>query len=134
MFHATKKGIRMRIAALIMATLIATPAHAQSNGCDGLEGPELVACEREAPPRRAGATVERAAPAVERPASTATDEQPFMPVIGMTFAQASATGLLSTYTPKMVSRTTTARGVLEQWECAGNYLYFNNGILTGIQE
>ena len=36
--------------------------------------------------------------------------------------------------PKRVNRTTTARGTSEQWVYGdGNYLYFENGVLTAIQ-
>ena len=36
--------------------------------------------------------------------------------------------------PKSINRTTTSRGSREQWVYgSGNYLYFDNGILTGIQ-
>lgn len=35
--------------------------------------------------------------------------------------------------PRHVNRTTTARGTREQWVYGGGYLYFENGILTTIQ-
>jgi hypothetical protein len=36
--------------------------------------------------------------------------------------------------PERVNRTTTSRGTREQWVYGiGNYLYFENGILTAIQ-
>jgi hypothetical protein len=36
--------------------------------------------------------------------------------------------------PESVNRTTTARGTREQWVYGGrNYLYFENGVLTTIQ-
>lgn len=37
--------------------------------------------------------------------------------------------------PEKVNRTTTARGVSEQWVYeGGRYLYFENGIVTAIEE
>lgn len=35
--------------------------------------------------------------------------------------------------PQKVNRTTTARGVREQWVYDGGYLYFEDGILTTVQ-
>ncbi len=35
--------------------------------------------------------------------------------------------------PEKVNRTTTQRGVREQWVYHGNYLYFEDGVLTTIQ-
>lgn len=35
--------------------------------------------------------------------------------------------------PNKINRTTTSNGVREQWVYGGNYLYFQNGILTTIQ-
>lgn len=130
----------MRSTVLFLAVLVAGHASAQSSGCGGLEGDVLAACKREAPQRKAGTRRpmtpddfkrQTEPPATEGPAESA----PFMPTIGMTIEQARATGLMSeSCAARMVSRTTTARGTLEQWECAGTYLYFSDGILTGIQE
>lgn len=51
--------------------------------------------------------------------------------IGMTAAQV----LASTWgKPKDINRTTRASGVHEQWVYGnGNYLYFENGVVTSIQ-
>lgn len=50
--------------------------------------------------------------------------------IGMTKAQAQ----LAWGEPNSVNRTTTRRGVLEQWVYgSGSYLYFANGVLTSYQ-
>ena len=49
--------------------------------------------------------------------------------IGMTAEQAKA----SWGTPDDVNRTTTVNGVSEQWVYDGSYLYFDEGILTSIQ-
>jgi hypothetical protein len=35
--------------------------------------------------------------------------------------------------PKSINETITARGKHEQWVYGGNYLYFENGVLTSIQ-
>ena len=35
--------------------------------------------------------------------------------------------------PLKINRTTSASGVHEQWVYIGGYLYFDNGILTSIQ-
>jgi hypothetical protein len=50
--------------------------------------------------------------------------------IGMTQADALAS---SWGRPEKVNRTTTVRGEREQWVYPGGYLYFENGILTAIQ-
>jgi hypothetical protein len=50
--------------------------------------------------------------------------------VGMTKAQAE----LAWGEPNSINRTTTRRGVLEQWVYgSGNYLYFANGTLTSFQ-
>lgn len=51
--------------------------------------------------------------------------------LGMTAVQVRASGW---GVPQSVNRTTTAHGVHEQWVYGGhNYLYFENGVLTNIQ-
>lgn len=35
--------------------------------------------------------------------------------------------------PKKINRTTTAQGERQQWVYSGGYLYFTNGVLTGVQ-
>lgn len=35
--------------------------------------------------------------------------------------------------PQTVNRTVTSKGVHEQWVYRGGYLYFDNGVLTAIQ-
>lgn len=52
-------------------------------------------------------------------------------VIGMTKAEAAA----AWGSPMRVNKTTTARGEWDQWVFAGrrNYLYFDKGVLTAIQ-
>lgn len=54
------------------------------------------------------------------------------PRIGMTPTEAVG----STWgEPEKINKTTTANNVTEQWIYASNrYLYFDNGVLTAIQE
>lgn len=60
---------------------------------------------------------------------------PYMPTIGMTEAEAKMTKLVSTFcNPPTVNRTTTARGVREQWVCVNSYIYLENGIVTAVQD
>ena len=50
--------------------------------------------------------------------------------IGMTAADAVAS---SWGKPRKINRTTRANSVREQWVYDGGYLYFDNGVLTSIQ-
>jgi hypothetical protein len=53
---------------------------------------------------------------------------------GVSVGMSSAQVLASSWgKPRKVNRTTTANGVKEQWVYGGGYLYFFNGVLTGIQ-
>lgn len=53
---------------------------------------------------------------------------------GVSIGMSSAQVLASNWgKPRKVNRTTTANGVTEQWVYRGGYLYFSNGVLTGIQ-
>lgn len=58
--------------------------------------------------------------------------QPVAPTIGMTDSRARA----STWGyPDHINTTTTARGTREQWVYSrGRYLYFENGVVTSIQQ
>lgn len=50
--------------------------------------------------------------------------------VGMNSAQVLASNWGK---PRKVNRTTTATGVTEQWVYRGGFLYFSDGVLTGIQ-
>ena len=53
---------------------------------------------------------------------------------GVTIGMTQREVLLSNWgRPRLVNRTTTALGTREQWVYGGGYLYFDNGVLTTIQ-
>lgn len=70
----------------------------------------------------------------DRKAAAAAKAKPVLPgvSIGMTARQVLEESNWGK--PKSVNRTTTARGTSEQWVYGGNqFLYFENGILTAVQ-
>ena len=79
-------------------------------------------------------TRERTKRAELRAAAAAAPKNPY---IGMTIAEAMTIndGIFHHYYREKVNITKNARGQTEQWVYGqGHYLYFDNGILTSIQE
>ena len=77
-----------------------------------------------------GVVVEKDIPSVKE--GTAPSVQRVAPSIGMTAEEVRN----STWgKPEDINRTTTAYGVHEQWVYSNyRYIYFDNGIVTAIQE
>ncbi|MBS0570290.1 MAG: hypothetical protein JSS28_06770 [Proteobacteria bacterium] len=126
----------MRTIAILAALLLAATAHAASYKCQDKNGKwsEAACTGTAAPPQK----------------PVQVDWEAWKPRIGMTIAEVesvlNSAGRCCVYNPWLSSRevvknrTTTQRGEREQWVfrhygwIKSTYLYFDDGILTSIQD